>query len=142
MTNNVKRFLLVVLSFVLFGCSAKKEDFYALKVNDKEIVVGYDQTVEEDIPADYLITSINKKEVVSKLTYYIDDLNGDTYIDNYKLSSIKEACDYFSGDYIEKNGHACVFGKIVNDHDNYVILYSDILSDDLDQIDRVEIYYE
>lgn len=139
---NKKIFYILPISFLLFGCGNKKEDFYNLKIGDNEIVTGYDQSVDETLPIEYSINTINKKDVVSKITYYVGDLDGDAYINDYKLSGIKESCDYFSGDYIEKNGHACIFGKRLNGHDNYVILYSDILSDDLDQIDRIEIYYE
>ncbi len=139
---NKKILYILPISLLLLGCGNKKEDFYNLKIGGNEIVVGYDQSIDESLPIEYSIDTINKKDVVSKITYYIGDLDGDLYLDNYKLTSIKETCDYFSGDYVEKNGHSCIFGKRVHNHDNYVIIYSDILSDDLDQIDRIEIYYE
>ncbi len=140
--KNKKLFYVLAISLLLFGCGDKKEDFYNLKIGNNEIVVGYDQGIDESLPIEYSINTINKKDVVSKIIYYVDDLNADLYINDYKLSSIKETCDYFSGEYFEKNGHACMFGRVVKGHDNYVLLYSDILSDNLDQIDRVEIYYE
>ena len=140
--KNKKLFYVLAISLLLFACESKKEDFYNLKIGDNEIVVGYDQSIDESLPIEYRINTINKKDVVSKIIYYVDDLDADLYINDYKLTSIKETCDYFSGEYIEKNGHACMFGMVVKGHDNYVLLYSDILSDDLDQIDRVEIYYE
>lgn len=140
--KNKKLFYVLAISLLLFACKSKKEDFYNLKIGDIEIVVGYDQSVDENLPIEYSINTINKKDVVSKIIYYAGDIDASLYINDYKLTSIKETCDYFSGDYMEKNGHSCIFGKRINKHDNYVILYSDILSDDLDQIDRIEIYYE
>lgn len=139
---NKKIIYIAPILLLLFGCNAKKEDFYNLKIGDNEIVVGYDQSVDESLPIEYSIATINKKDVVNKVIYYVDDLDTDLYINDYKLSDIKETCDYFSGEYIEKNGYACIFGNVVKGHDNYVIIYSDILSDDLNQIDRVEIYYD
>ncbi len=140
----INKKILYILPFLLFlfGCGNKKEDFYNLKIGDNEIVVGYDQTINENLPIEYKISNVNKKDVVTKITYYIDDLESEVYINGYSIESIKETCEHFSGDYIEKNGHACVFGKMVNGYENYVILYSDILSDDLDKVDRIEIYYE
>ena len=37
--------LLLVL-ILLFGCAAKKEEFYSLKFNGQELVVGFDETVD------------------------------------------------------------------------------------------------
>ena len=139
---NKKIFYILPISLLLFSCGSKKEDFYNLKIGTNEIVVGYDQSIDDSLPIEYSISTINKKDVVSKIIYYVGDLDGDLYLDNYNLTSIKETCDYFSGDYVTKNGNSCIFGKRVHNHDNYVIIYSDILSDNLDQIDRIEIYYE
>ena len=139
---NKKIFYILPISLLLFGCGDKKEDYFNLKIGENEIVVGYDQIIDESLPIEYNINNINKKDLVSKITYYCDDLDTDLYLNDYKLVSIKETCDYFFGDYVEKNGYSCIFGKRVNNRNNYVIIYSDILSDNLDQIDRIEIYYE
>ncbi len=139
---NKKIIYIVPILLLLFGCRANKEDFYSLSIGDNQIVVGYDENVLDSLEIEYSISNINKKEVVSKIIYYLADSENDAYLNGYKLESIKDTCDYFEGDLTYKNGNTCIFGKKIKSHDNYVILYSDILSDDLDNIDRIEIYYQ
>ena len=133
--------LLLVL-ILLFGCAAKKEEFYSLKFNGQELVVGFDETVDETLPIEYGMTELKKKTVLGKVVLYLNDVDGHVYLNDYELNSIKDTCSAFSGEYIEKNGHACVIGKRIKKHDNYVVLYGDILSDNIDKVDRIEVYYE
>ncbi len=139
---NKKIIYIAPILLLLFGCRANKEDLYSLSIGNNQIVVGYDESILDSLAIEYSISNINKKEVVSKIIYYLADSENDAYLNGYKLESIKDTCDYFKGDLTYKNGNTCIFGKKIKSHDNYVILYSDILSDDLDNIDRIEIYYQ
>ena len=55
-------------------------------------------------------------------------------------SSVKQNCEYFGGEYIERNGYACAFGQKAHGRDNVVILYGDILAIDQDKLSHLEIY--
>ena len=64
-------------------------------------------------------------------------------INGIELSnSVKENCEMFSGEYIERNGYACAFGQEAGDKDNVVVLYGDLFAIDQDKLDHVEIYVE
>lgn len=93
--------LLLVL-ILLFGCAAKKEEFYSLKFNDQELVVGFDETVNETLPVEYGMTELKKKTVLGKVVLYLNDVDGPVYLNDYELNSIKDTCSAFSGEYIEK----------------------------------------
>ena len=53
---------------------------------------------------------------------------------------MKKNCETFNGEYIERNGYACAFGKNVHGRDSIVILYGDILGIDQDELSHLEIY--
>jgi len=85
-----------------------------------------------------------EKALLNRFTFYLDDY----YFDELKIdqiplkSSIRENCELFGGEYIERNGCACAFGKKVDGKDNIVILHGDILAQDQDALDHIEIYVE
>lgn len=80
--------------------------------------------------------------IVTRLELYLDNINysvlkiGDVVL----KESVKENCEMFGGEYIERNGYACAFGKKVKDRENVVILYGDILGADQDALSHLEIY--
>ena len=100
--------------------------------------------------ADVDISNPTEKQIdieqgkITRIDMYLDELGSYTYkIDDVVLSSsVKENCDMFNGEYIERNGYACVFGKVVDDRNNVVILHGDILKPDQDELSRIEIYVE
>ncbi len=84
------------------------------------------------------------RAVVKRLVFYLSN-----YPDaSYKLSgielkdSVKENCEMFKGEYIERNGYACAFGKSTGKKKNVAILYGDLLAIDQDKLDHIEIYVE
>jgi len=80
--------------------------------------------------------------IVNKLIIYFDQLDSHIFkIDETVLkSSVKENCEVFNGEYIERNGYACAFGKKVNGKENVVVLYGDIFAEDQDELNHLEIY--
>ncbi|MBR4471217.1 MAG: hypothetical protein IKS54_07925 [Erysipelotrichaceae bacterium] len=100
--------------------------------------------------ADIDVTNQKKEEirineaVVSRLIFYLSNYPASVYkIGNIELSeSVKENCRIFEGEYIERNGYACAFGKKSAGKNNVVILYGDIFGIDQDKLDHVEIYVE
>ncbi len=142
MITNIKKTILIVLLVILSSCQrVKRTDFYVLNIGEDSIVVGYD---DETFIKDYLDEyEINEEGYIDKIVLYLKDVDEDISIDDYLLNKgIEETCGDLEGEYLEKNGHVCLISKRVNRHDNYVLLYGDILSDDLDKIDRVEVYYK
>ena len=81
---------------------------------------------------------------IQKLTIYFNQLADYTFrIDGIELlDSVRENCDLFKGEYVERNGYACAFGKKVHGRKNIVILYGDIFAQDQDQLSHLEIYVE
>ena len=86
----------------------------------------------------------SEKAVITRFKYYLDDFPMQSYrIDGITLSgSIKEDCETFHGEYIDRNGKACLFGKKVNGKDNVVLLKGDMLNIDQDELESIEIYVE
>ncbi|MBQ2582957.1 MAG: hypothetical protein II577_03550 [Erysipelotrichaceae bacterium] len=82
--------------------------------------------------------------VLQKLDLFVGNLPAEKYaIDGIVLSSsVKENCQNLGGEYIERNGYACVIGKKVHGQDNIVILSGDILNIDQDELHRIQIYVE
>ena len=141
MITNIKKIIILCFLFTLSSCKrVERNDFYVLTVGNNSVAVGYDSST---FLSDYEIYSDDKTEYVSKVVLYLDDVDSSVSIDDYVLNKgIKETCSDLDGEYLEKNGHVCLISKRVNKHDNYVLLYSDILDDDIDKIDRVEVYYK
>lgn len=100
--------------------------------------------------ADVDITNYRKKPcdlydgVITRLDIFLDNIEMEEFkLDDRKLSSsVKDNCRKFDGEYIERNGYACVIVKQVKDKNNVVILYGDILKPDQDELSRIEIYVE
>ena len=100
--------------------------------------------------ADINIGNDSKKQIpiekgkVTKLAFFLSNYPDVVYkIDDIELSSsVKENCEKFAGEYIERNGYACAFGKTVGKKNNIVVLYGDIFAVDQDKLDHVEIYVE
>ena len=84
----------------------------------------------------------SKKAIVTRLNIYFSNLEMQEYkIDGITLvSSVKENCEIFSGNYLENNGYGCVFGKKVGNNYNYIVLSGDYLNIDQDELSRIEIY--
>ena len=84
------------------------------------------------------------KAKVSRLIFYLSNYPASVYkLGDIELkSSVKENCEIFKGEYIERNGYACAFGQKVGDKENIVILYGDIFNVDQDKLDHIEIYVE
>ena len=82
--------------------------------------------------------------VLQRLDLFVGNLPAEQYaIDEIVLSSsVKENCRNLGGEYIERNGYACVIGKKVHGQDNIVILSGDILNIDQDELHRIQIYVE
>ena len=142
MITNIKKIILLVLLVFLSSCQkVERTDFYVLNIGEDSIVVGYDdETFIKDYMDEY---EINEDAYIDKVVLYLKDVEDSVSIDDYLLNKgIEETCSDLNGEYLEKNGYVCLISKRVNKKDNYVLLYSDILSDDLDEIDRVEVYYK
>lgn len=137
--------LLILL--LIFGCKAKKEDFYNLTFENTTIAVGYDNTdvINDNLHINDFDYYVDKKEneILNYIEIYVNDLdNKDIYIDDYKLGeSITSTCSDLNGELVSNNGNACVLHKKVKDKENIAIFYGDILNDNIDLIDRIEISY-
>ena len=84
------------------------------------------------------------KAVVTRFKYFLKDIPFTTYkINDIELSkSIKDNCEQFNGEYIDRNGKACVIGQVVDDKQNVIIMKGDIFAIDDDELDNIEIYVE
>ena len=85
-----------------------------------------------------------KDAKVSKLTLYLSQLADYTFrINGVELErSVKDNCIIFNGEYVVRNGYACLIGKKVNAKKNYIVLYGDIYAMDQDELNHLEIYAE
>lgn len=144
----MKKILILLIALLLLcGCAAKKEDYYNLNYDGALIVVGYD-SVDMINGLDYIdsyTTYINDKEEekLESIVIYPKDRPAIISIDDTMLNdSIESNCELLNGEMINNNGKACVIHKTVDDKENYIIMYGDILSDDIDELDRLEIYYK
>ena len=64
------------------------------------------------------------------------------YLDDVLLDNLENVCSTFNGELKENNTKACLIQKDVKGKVNYVLLVNDILDDDINKIDRVEVYYK
>ena len=138
--------LFLLLLILLSSCASKQRaKFYNVQYKDIDLAVGYDEedVVKDNINIDeYHVEEIKKKKIVTKAVIYIND-NSPFIIDGEALTSgIKDSCEKYNGKYSDEVAESCVINKRVKNKDNYIVLYGDILDDDIDAIDRVEIYYE
>ncbi len=82
--------------------------------------------------------------VLKRLDLFVGNMPVESYaLNGTKLDqSVKKNCEMFGGEYIERNGYACVIGQKVHGQDNIVILSGDILNIDQDELHRIQIYVE
>lgn len=141
-----KIILFILLVLTLTGC-VKKEDYYNLTFEDTKVAVGYDykDIITDSLHINSYTTELDKKEneVINYLELYVKDLNNKKILlDDIELkNSIKENCSDLNGELISNNGNSCVLHKSVKHRENVVVLYGNILSDNPDELDRIEVYY-
>ena len=131
-------FLLISVFLSLNFLPPKKEDFYKLSFSDREISVGYDEYLNYTGISHY---AYDEKGKLSELVIYLDDV-GMIYLDDVLLDNLENVCSTFNGELKENNTKACLIQKDVKGKVNYVLLVNDILDDDINKIDRVEVYYK
>ena len=131
-------FLLISVFLSLNFLPPKKEDFYKLSFSDREISVGYDEYLNYTGLSHY---AYDEKGKLSELVIYLDDV-GMIYLDDVLLDNLENVCSTFNGELKENNTKACLIQKDVKGKVNYVLLVNDILDDDINKIDRVEVYYK
>ena len=131
-------FLLISVFLYLNFLPPKKEDFYKLSFSDREISVGYDEYLNYTGISHY---AYDEKGKLSELVIYLDDV-GMIYLDDVLLDNLENVCSTFNGELKENNTKACLIQKDVKGKVNYVLLVNDILDDDINKIDRVEVYYK
>ena len=131
-------FLLISVFLSLNFLPPKKEDFYKLSFSDREISVGYDEYLNYTGISHY---AYDEKGKLSELVIYLDDV-GMIYLDVVLVDNLENVCSTFNGELKENNTKACLIQKDVKGKVNYVLLVNDILDDDINKIDRVEVYYK
>lgn len=139
----MKKFLIIVFLCISILLSLnflppKKEDFFKLTFNDREISVGYDEYLNISGIDHY---AYDEKGKLSELVIYLNDLQ-EAYLNDVPLNNIEDVCTSFNGELKQNNTKACLIQKDVKGKVNYVILVNNILADDEDKIDRVEVYYK
>lgn len=143
----MKKLSILILLIFLIACSnSRQEDLYTININGQDITVGYDgiDTLNSYIDSYTTFIDNKDKEVLDKIVVYVNDVNGNISIDGTPIGdSIAQTCTSLNGEYSNKeNGDVCLLSKRVKKHDNYIIIYGDILNDDLDKVDRIEVYYK
>lgn len=96
------------------------------------------------------ITNLKTKEkpsneaILSSLEFYVEDSDiKDLKINGISLDqSIKSNCEKLNGEYLYKNGCACIIEEMVDDKNNAIILYGDITEINQDLLDRIKIVIE
>lgn len=143
-----KTISLFILLLLISGCAAKPKHFYNLKIGEDVIVVGYDDSsvlVNKDYINSYT-TYLDKKELehLESLEIYIDDLSSSIIMINDVIlsDSIETNCTNLKGELVNNNGKACVLKKTVKKKNNYIILTGDILDDNIDKLDRIQVFYK
>lgn len=141
----MKKIVLFIFLIVLSACGQiRQEDLYTLNVDGVDITVGYDDVSVINDSIDSFTSYLDKDEndILNKIVVYLNDTNGNISLDGTTItSSISETCSLLNGELENKNGYVCLISKRVKKHDNYVLIYGDILSDDLDKTDRIEVYF-
>lgn len=82
------------------------------------------------------------KAILTRLELYVNDMPNRTIKLNDELldNSIKTNCDNYNGQYIEKNGYACVIENEKTNELNVAELHGDYLNIDQDELDHIVIY--
>lgn len=86
----------------------------------------------------------SNKAILSKISLFFDENPYYSYrIDDYYLSEyVSENNEHFNGEYIERNGTASVFGKMVGKKKNVVLIQGDIYGSNQDYIYRITVSIE
>lgn len=86
----------------------------------------------------------SNEAILTRVDIFLDNNYFETYkINDIELSSsVKQNCEMFKGEFIERNGYACVIGQVVNNHNNVIILSGDYLGIDQDELSRIEVFVE
>lgn len=143
-----KILVLLVVTILLTSCKAKREDYYNLTFEGATIATGYDNTdvISSINTIDSYDYELNKKEeqILNRLVIYVDDLNDKSVlIDDYSLNKgIIDTCNDLKGELVKNKGNICVLHKVVDDKNNIILLSGDILSQNIDKIDRIEVEYK
>ena len=114
------------------------------EINDLEVYLFSDYVCSIDIYNPSSRTVDIGKARIKRLDYFVGNISVDTLmIDGIELdSSVKKNCEIFKGEYIERNGYACVISKKVHGTENVIILSGDLLNIDQDELHRIQIYVE
>ena len=129
---------------LVFDADLKEELEAGETLKDVEVTFFDKYFASVDI-TNYKDKNINISEgIISRADFFLDNINMNTYMLDGKLlsSSVKENCQMFDGEYIERNGYACLIYKQVDDKNNIVILHGDLFKEDQDELSRIEIYVE
>lgn len=127
-------FVLLILS----SCSVNKKDLFNLFINDEEIIVGY--TKSEDIYSSFDNIKVDEDDIITSITLYPKDYDSLIFINKVEIdSSIETMCAMYNG--YMKDG-LCIIEKKVKGKVNRIVLYNNVLNDDLDKLDHIVISYE
>lgn len=146
-----KIFVILILLFTT-SCSIEKKDYYNFSIDNYKIVVGYDDSKylknAFEINNNELLL-LNKhfanvgfnEDIISCFEFNLKDYGSIFKIDDIELDkSIKNNCEMLNGEYFYKQTKGCIIQKQVGENTNAIIMYGDILNDDLDELSKIEIY--
>lgn len=134
----IKKIFIFLLILLLTSCGVNKKNLYHVVVNEEEIIVGYNK-------ADNIFTSFEDKKqdeegILTSATFYVKDYDAPIIINDIELSSsINENLILYEG---YMSGDACVIEKKVSGKINRIIIYNNILNDNLDEVDHITVSYE
>lgn len=146
-----KVFCLLTIMF-LFGCSIERNEYYSFSIDDYKIVVGYDNREylenvfeinnnEMKLINTHFANAEFNEDIISYFEFNIRDYGNTFKIDDLELNkSIKTNCEILNGEYFDKQTKGCIIQKQVGEKTNAIIMYGDILNDDLDELSKIEIY--
>ena len=133
-----KKILVVLCLLLLTSCGVNKKNLYKLTINDEDIYVGY--TKSEEISTSFDELEVNDKGVITKITLYPKDYESSVSINNIEIeNSISTDKEMYNG--YDSNG-VCIVDKKVSGKINRIIFYSNILNDDIDELDHITITFE
>lgn len=114
------------------------------QLKDREVYFWDSYLADIDVRNDTKKAIETKQATISRLVFYLSNYPNAAYkLSGIELKdSVKENCELFKGQYIERNGYACAFGRNAGGDKNVVILYGDLFAIDQDKLDHIEIYVE
>lgn len=127
---------------LIFDVNVQEELGAEEKLEDVEIYFWNEYLGSVDLINEGMRIVPIDKALVSRVELYLDNLPYTTLkINDTILSdSVKENCEMFGGEYLERYASACAFGQKVDKKSNIVILYGDVLGIDQDKLAHLEIY--